>query len=69
MDIDDNMKIVKDNQEVRQIRLNNIKLTQFVIPNKEATIEEVTLTDCIPFVNPDQPRKELFLHQNAQRAK
>jgi hypothetical protein len=53
MDIDDSMKIVRDNQEVRQIRINNIKLTQFVIPSKEATVEQVTLTDCIPFVNPD----------------
>ena len=39
MEIDENMKIVKDNQEVRQIRINNIKHTQFVIPAKEATVE------------------------------
>jgi hypothetical protein len=54
---------------VRQIRLASIKSTFFITPTKEATVEKINLSDCIPFVNSDKPRRDQFLKLNKEKAR
>ena len=61
MQIDPTVLVTRNNMEVRQIRLNNIKQQFFIVPSKEAKVEKINLSDCIPFVNSEAPRRDQFL--------
>ena len=39
------------------------------MPTKEATIEKINLSDCIPFINSDQARRDQYLKQTKEKAR
>ena len=70
MPLDESMVVQRNNIEARQMRLNNIKMTQFIVPTKEATTEKICLSECIPFVdNTSALRKEQLLSQVVEKTK
>ena len=70
MPLNEQMYVVKDDYEMRHIRLTNIKSTQFIIPSKEATIEKISISDCIPFLDESQDarKRDFFLRQALDNA-
>ncbi|TNV78123.1 hypothetical protein FGO68_gene5422 [Halteria grandinella] len=71
MQLDESLQIVRDQVQVRQMRLTNIRTTQFIIPTKEALVEKVSLSECIPFVDESIPeiRRAFMLQQQLGKAK
>eukprot|EP00347_Sterkiella_histriomuscorum_P000312 403376364 len=68
--LDESLQIQRQQYETRQIRLNNIKATQFIFPTKEAMIENISLSDSLPFLDPSQSNKRnQYLKQMAEQVK
>ncbi|CDW74260.1 UNKNOWN [Stylonychia lemnae] len=70
LNLDESLKIQRHQYETRQIRLKNIKTAQFIIPSKEAMVEQISLSDSLPFLDQSQGnRRDQYLKQMQEQAK